>query len=126
MSKKKDNSSWKGRGEAYKNAKRAPIINEEEKHPKKKKKKKNKRSEHKHEYIPAIYYYHYISPHSGKKSVRVQCGTHCRKCGRIKGMLFMFVNMEDRIERFKKENPNYVEITLPDSWDYFKDKYIPV
>lgn len=126
MSKKKNPNSWKGRGEAYKNTKRAPIEDAPIPYVKKKK-KENKRSKHKHIYIPAIYHNSYSGFNSnGKKTEYITCGSHCKICGRVKNMRFMWFNSEDRIEQFKLDYPDYVEVYLPEEWDYFKNKSIPL
>lgn len=126
MSKKKDPDSWKGRGEAYKNAKRAPFEDAPMPHVKKKKKDK-KWKRHKHEYIPAIYHYTYID-YKNKKHDVTAYGSHCKYCGRILNMVngWWVREEKEKIERFKEEYPNYQEITLPDSWEYLKDNLIPV
>lgn len=120
--------SYRGASEKYKNDKKKLIDGYEKiPHKKSKKKKKNKRSKHKHEYIPAVYYNSYSGFNSnGKKTEYITCGSHCKHCGRVKNMTFMWFNSEDRIKKFKIENPDYIEITLPENWDYFKDKHIPV
>lgn len=118
--------SWKKMGVDYKDSKQPNIEEPRVKHVKKKQ-KKNKRSKHKHQYIPAVYHNSYSGFNSnGKKTEYVTCGSHCKECGRVKSMAFMWVNTEERVERFKKEFPDYVEIKLPDEWDYFKDKVVPV
>ena len=126
MSKKKDPDSWKGRGEAYKNAKRAPFEDAGMPHVKKKKKTK-KWKRHKHEYVPAIYHYTYISDFGDKKKHNFTTyGSHCKYCGRIMDMSSGFWTTEEKIKQFKEEYPEYQEITLSDSWSYFKDNLIPV
>lgn len=125
MSDKYD-KSWHKMGVDYKDSKQ-PHIEEEEKYKKKKQKKKNKRSKHKHEYIPGIYYSSYSGFNSnGKKQNYVMCGSHCKICGRVNNISFMWFNTADKVEHFKEEYPNYVEIVLPEGWNYFKDKNIPV
>lgn len=91
---------------------------------KKKKKKKNNRSKHKHCYIPAVYNMSYKT-NTGKVQNHQGFGFHCKKCGRVKNMSFLWTSYSERFERFKKEYPDYIEITLPENWDYFKDKVIP-
>ena len=91
----------------------------------KKKKKEKKWDKHKHEYIPAIYYQNWIGL-NGEPHLAIKCGSHCKICGRVNGMMYMYSNREDRIERFKEENPNFIEVTLPDSWSYFKDSCVPL
>lgn len=120
--------SYREVSEKYKNDKKKLIDGyEKTPHKKNKKKKKNKRSKHKHEYIPAIYYNSYSGFNSnGKKTKYITCGSHCKYCGRVKDMTFMWFNSEDRIKKFQIENPNYIEIILPENWDYFKDKCIPI
>lgn len=118
--------SWKKMSVDYKDSKQ-PDIEEPETKYVKKKKKHNKRSKHKHSYIPAVYYNSYSGFSSnGKKTEYITCGSHCKKCGRVKDMIFMWSNTQDRVEKFKKEYPEYVEVHLPDEWDYFKDKCVPV
>ena len=128
MSKKKDSSSWQGMSEAYKNAKKEPILNEDDyiSSKKKKKKKKAKRSEHKHEYIPGVYHLSYTNFNNDKKIEHITCGSHCKYCGRVKNMHFLWSHEEKRIKEFKEEYPNYIELTLPEGWDYFKNKNIPL
>lgn len=117
--------SWKKMGVIYKDSKQPDIEEPREKHLKKKQ-KKNNRSKHKHKYIPAIYHLTYFNLNSDKKQKHVTCGSHCQICGRVKNMRFIWTQEQEQIEKFKKEHPNYVEIKLPDGWDYFKDKNIPV
>lgn len=118
--------SWKKMGVDYKDSKQ-PDIEEPRTKYVKKKKKKNKRSKHKHEYIPAIYHNSYSGFNSnGKKTEYTTCGAHCKHCGRVKDMRFLWVQEEQMIERFRKEYPDCKEIYLPDGWDYFKDKIIPL
>lgn len=120
--------SYKESSEEYKNKKKEPLMNDGEYHHKKKKKnKKNQKSKHKHIYIPAIYHNSYSGFNShGKKTDYITCGSHCKICGRVKDMTFMWFSPEDRIKKFKIENPNYIEITLPENWDYFKNKNVPI
>lgn len=126
MSKKKDPSSWRGRGETYKNSKREPIVDDNTQAPfSKKKKKKNKKVDHKHEYIPGIYNMSYKT-NTGEVKRHQTCGYHCKICGRVRDMRYLWFNTEEKIAQFKKEHPNYVEITPPQGWDYFKDKNVPV
>lgn len=105
--------------EKYKNDKKNLVDGYKETPYKKKKVKKNKRSDHKHEYIPAVYRL------EGRPYQT--CGYHCKKCGRIEDLFFYFwFHNEEQIENFKKENPGWVEIILPSDWNYFKNKNIPV
>ena len=119
-------SSWKESSEEYKNNKKK-IIDGYEKTPHKKikKKKKTKRSNHKHEYIPAIYNVIYKQI-DGTEVPRQMCGQHCKICGRVENMYFLWYNTEDMLKKFKKNNPEWIELTLPREWDYFKDKNIPI
>lgn len=121
----KYNKSWHKMGVDYKDSKQ-PHIEEEGKYKKKKQKKKNKRSKHKHEYIPAIYHLSYIGALSNEKHEHITCGSHCKHCGRVSDMKFMWSREAERVEQFKEQYPNYVEIVLPEGWDYFKDKNIPI
>ena len=109
-------SSYREYSEKYKNDKKKLIDGYEEVPYKKSKKnrKKNKRSNHKHEYIPALYY----------KKNEVFYGSHCKICGRIQNFCFFFYDVENKIKRFKKQYPNYVEVELPEDWNYFS-KNIP-
>jgi len=109
--------SYKESSEEYKNNKKK-IVDGYEKAPYKKiKNKKNKRSNHKHEYVPAIY---------KRDNENFQtCGKHCKICGRVQDMYFFWKTSEE-LESFKKNNPDYLEVILPVGWDYFKDKKIPV
>lgn len=120
-------SFYKEASEAYKNEKKKPILNEDDyiSSKKKKKKKKNKKSKHKHEYIPAIYNMSYKT-NLGNIKYHQTFGFHCSKCGRVEDMYFMWSIPNERFDRFKKEYPNCIEITLPENWDYFKDKYVPI
>ena len=118
-------SSYKEEVNKYKLEKNSPFDDCGMPHMKKKK-KTNKRSKHKHEYIPAVYHHSYTGFNSDKKKEYTMCGSHCKHCGRIKDITFMWFNSEDRIERFKKEYPDYVEIHLPENWDCFRDKNVPV
>ena len=118
--------SWHKMGVDYKDSKQ-PHIEEEEKYRKKKQKKKTKRSKHKHEYVPGIYYNSYSGFNSnGKKTEYITCGSHCKHCGRVQNMMFMWFDAEEKAKRFKEQNLDYVEIHLPDEWNYFKDKCIPI
>ena len=119
-------TSYKEDSEKYKVKKKMPIIDEDaEKYPKRKKKKKNKRANHKHNYIPAVYNMSYRT-NLGNVKCHQTFGFHCDKCGRVENMYFMWSHHSERFERFKKEYPDYVEITLPEGWDYFRDKVIPI
>lgn len=111
--------SWKALSAQYKDKKHMPIDDTPMPH-KKKKKKKNKRSNHKHKYIPAIYYT------SGKDGTTY--GFHCKHCGRVKDMSYAgyWVCKNERLELFKQEHPDYVEIILPENWSWWKDKNVPI
>lgn len=114
--------SYRETSNEYKNKKKKLIDGyEESPHKKKKKKKQNKRSKHKHEYVPAIY----IRTYENGDSYNFY-GSHCKTCGRVKDMFcYWGAANEERLSKFKKENPEYVEIILPKDWDYFKNKNIP-
>lgn len=115
--------SYREASEKYKNDKKKLIdgYNDVPYKKIKKDKKKNKRSKHKHEYIPAIYNISY--KRIDGKLIRYQtCGRHCKICGRVENQYYA----DDRLNKFKEQNPNWIELTLPDEWDYFKDKNIPV
>ena len=116
--------SYKKSNVEYRDSKQ-PHIEKEPKH-KKKVKKKNKRSKHKHEYIPAVYHLSYVNFNDNKKNEHITCGSHCKHCGRVKNMHFIWSHEEERIQKFKKEYPNYVELTLPEGWDWFRNKNIPL
>ncbi len=120
-------SSYREASEEYKKKKQDhTFLGEKEiSHKKKKKKKKNKRANHKHEYVSAIYNMSYKRV-DGKVEKHQTCGAHCKICGRVQDMYFLWFNTDDKLEKFKKENPNYIELVLPEDWDYFKDKYLPV
>ena len=89
-------TSYKEENEQYKNAKRAPYIEDSRQHyPKKKVKKKNKRSNHKHEYVKALFH--------GKGYVEWSLGEYCKHCGRIKDrkMIWKEENLDYYLERYK-------------------------
>ena len=117
--------SWHKMSVDYKDSKQ-PDIEEPRMRHIKKKKKKNKRSKHKHEYIPGVYHLSYNGINSNKKHEHITCGHHCKHCGRVENMRFLWAQEEMLIRKFKDEHPDYVEIYLPDNWDYFKDKNIPI
>jgi hypothetical protein len=54
------------------------------------------------------------------------CGRHCKICGRVENIYFLWCNSDDKLKRFKENNPGWIEITLPREWDCFKDKNIPI
>lgn len=108
--------SYKGSNIEYRDARHTPIEDMPMPHIKKKQ-KKNVRSKHKHIYIPAIY---------KNNSDIVYCGSHCKICGRINSFIYTYSKIPERLEKFKKEYPDYTVVYLPDNWDYFKDKIIPV
>ena len=120
-------SSYREASEKYKDDKKKLIdgYNDALYKKIKKNKKKNKRSKHKHKYIPAIYNMSYKRI-DGKLEHHQTCGQHCKICGRVKDMYYLWFNTDDRLNKFKKQNPDWIELTLPDGWDYFKDKNIPV
>lgn len=70
-------SSYREMSEKYKNAKRSPIVDEEDtKYHKRKSKKKVKRSDHKHQYVKVLIHQpDFFSPWS--------VGKVCSICGRI-------------------------------------------
>lgn len=119
--------SYKGSNIEYRDKRHAPDLEgERNRHPKKKKKKKDKRANHKHEYVPAIYKHHYID-FKGKPRETEAYGDHCKICGRVRNYRYgSYSSTWNSIEHFKEEYPNYVVVELPDNWDCFKDKYIPV
>ena len=118
--------SWKAMSEKYKIDKKKLIDGyEDAPHTKKKKKKKNSRSNHKHKYVPAIYHMSYKRV-DGKAEYHKTYGHHCEICGRVKDMYFLWFDAENKIKEFKKENPDCLELILPEDWDYFKDKYLPI
>ena len=121
-------SSYREEINKYKHKKRCASLDDAGVVPHKKKKhKQHKKSSHKHKYIPAIYYNSYSGFNSnGKKQEYITCGSHCKICGRVSDMSFIWFNTEDRIEKFKKEHPDYIEMHLPENWDYFRDKYVPI
>ena len=111
----------------YKNSKREPIINEFERdrYPKKKKKKNKKQwKNHKHVYIPAIFYQK--AEFLKAKNLLTMTGTYCKECGRVQNMRFNWSRDDERITRFREEYPDCREIYLPDSWNCFKDKCVPL
>lgn len=118
--------SWKAMSEQYKLKKKSLIDGDEEvSYKKKKKKKKNKRSNHKHEYIPAIYHLSYKRIDGGVTEHQT-CGRHCKICGRVENMYFLWFNTDEKLKKFKEENPDCLELILPEDWDYFKNKYLPI
>ena len=119
-------SSYREEVNKYKNAKNAPFEDSGMPHVKKKG-KKHKKSSHKHEYIPAIYHRVHVKSVTGER-VSYDCyGFHCKHCGRVQDMHYIwgFCN-GDRVDRFRKEYPDYVEINLPDEWDWFKNSCVPI
>ncbi len=118
-------SSYREEVNEYKMKKNSPCEDRGMPHVKKKH-KKNKKSNHKHKYIPAIYHMSYVGINSNEKHIHTTCGSHCAYCGRVSDMYFMWSREEERVQRFKEEYPNYVEVTLPEGWDYFKDKFVPI
>lgn len=88
---------------------------------KKKNKKKVKRANHKHEYVPGIYYSSYVN-FQGKVVPTINYGFHCKHCGRIDNLYYLWD--KTRVEDFKKQHPDYVEIQMPENWDYWKNKTV--
>ena len=117
--------SWKKMGVNYKDSKQPNIEEPRERHSKKKI-KKHKKSKHKHEYVPGVYHLSYIGINSNIKHEHITCGSHCKYCGRVNDMKFIWSHEEEYIEQFKKQYPDYIEIILPQGWDCFKDKNIPI
>lgn len=116
--------SWKKMSVNYKDSKQPDIEEPREKYLKKKQ-KKNNRSKHKHKYVPAVYHLNF-NLNGDKKQEHITCGSHCKYCGRINDMKFIWSHEEEHIEQFKKQYPDYIEIILPQGWDCFKDKNIPI
>ena len=119
--------SWSEASNLYKKNKRERIDGyEETSYKKKKHPHKTKRSKHKHEYIPAIYYLSFTNFNSNVKHEHVACGRHCKYCGRVEDMHFVWLGGDTYFKKFKEKYPEYIEVTLPDEWDFFKHKNIPV
>lgn len=120
-------TSYREASEKYKQKKKSTLTDgyDDAPHKKVKKKIKNRRSNHKHEYIPAIYNVIYKQI-DGTEVSRQMCGRHCKICGRVEDIYFLWVNSDEGLKRFKQQYPEWVEITLPKEWDCFKDKNIPV
>ena len=91
-----------------------------------KKKKQHKKSNHKHKYIPAIYHRVHINAITNEKELYDCYGFHCKYCGRLENMWYIWSHNPEKIEEFKEKYPNYVEVTLPDTWCWFKNNYIPI
>lgn len=105
-------SSYKEMCNEYKNQRRMladdlPIIR------KKKKRKQVKKSNHKHKYRPMIFM------RKGRRLdnteyVTYNAGFACEICGRVDDFYFLWGNQEEKINYFKLENPNYIEVELPE------------
>lgn len=91
-----------------------PIIG------KKKKKKQHKKSDHKHIYVPAIFY----SPNSN--FIRLGYGFYCNQCGRIQNMWWCWNNYLDSLKKFEDQHPDLIQIELPQDWNWIFDKYLPI
>lgn len=114
--------SYKEETIKYKNKKQDhTFLEEEENFYKKKKKKKNKRADHKHEYIPVI-----VHDDTWCRFTIFDYGFVCKYCGRIKNICFNWGHNLDKFNQFKKEHPDFIEIELPENWDWIKDKYLPI
>lgn len=93
-----------------------PIIG------KRKKKKQHKKSDHKHEYIAAIFYA------KNSKSIigsPVNCGFVCKHCGRVEEVHFLWHRYLETIKQFELDHPDFIEIYLPENWNWFTNKYVP-
>ena len=114
-------SSYREKCNQYKNKRRmlaedAPIIK------KKKTKKKNKRSDHKHIYRPVI-----LTQKSQRTdAILYHTAFVCEKCGRIDNFYFLWNDIENQIKKFKLENPDHLEKELPEGWNVFSNKSIPI
>lgn len=120
--------SYNYSGVVHRDNRHTPIENEDEwiSSKRQKKKKKVKRSNHKHDYIPAVFSYNYVRK-DGKTCTFLSCGDYCTICGRIRNFCSRYSYYGyDSIEAFKLEYPDYVEIELPEGFNYFKNRYIPV
>ena len=91
-----------------------PIIG------KSKKKKQHKKSDHKHEYIPVIVYDKY------SKFAAVDYGFACKHCGRIDDMHFGWGRYLDKLKLFEEEHPDFIEVELPQDWNWLRDKCLPI
>lgn len=118
-------SSYREEINKYKLNKNIPIEDSGMPHIKKKT-KKHKKSSHKHEYIPAVYHNVYIKSIIYEKKIYDCYGFHCKYCGRVLDLYFTWDSLGNKIEDFKAEHPDYIDVTLPDNWDFFKDKSIPM
>ena len=120
--------SYNYSGVVHRDNRHTPIENEDEwiSSKRQKKKKKTKRSNHKHDYIPAVFSYNYVRK-DGRICTFLSCGDYCAICGRIRNFCSQYSYYgHDSIETFKLEYPDYVEIELPEGFNYFKNRYIPV
>lgn len=110
--------SYREECEDYKNKKKILALEEDQpqKHIKKKQKGK-RRSDHKHEYVPGIYYGVQYEPN---------IGFHCKICGRLKDILFVGVsgNPKRYVENFKASHPDYVEVHIEGQDSLFLHNYI--
>lgn len=114
-------SSYKEANKEYKYSKAIPL-NDLPIPYKKKKKKHHKKSDHKHEYIAAIFYA------KNSKSIigsPVNCGFVCKHCGRIEEVHFLWNRYLETIKQFELDHPDFIEIYLPENWNWFTNKYIP-
>ena len=101
--------SYKEDSENYKNAKHAPYIEDDrQRYPKKKQKKKVKRSDHKHQYIKALFH--------DKSFIPWSLGEYCSICGRINDRTMLW--NEITIQRYKEEYP-VVEINSDDIFEKY-------
>lgn len=86
----------------------------------KKKQRKHKKADHKHTYIPGIFY----TPHD--KYIPMGYGFYCETCGRIQDVHFCWQSYLEKEKAFEDQYPNARQIILPEDWRWFLDKYIPI
>lgn len=115
-------SSYKEESVKYKNEKQKLAADVPMPY-RKKKVKKNKKANHKHEYVPGIYYSSYIN-FQGKVVPTINYGFHCKHCGRIDNLYYLWGST--RLDEFKNKYPDYVEVQMPQNWDYWKNKNVPL
>ena len=118
-------TSYREASEEYKQKKKSTLTDgyDDMPHKKIKKKIKSKRSNHKHHYAPCVFYMT-----NSDNSLLPQVGFICDICGRPKDLLFFFSfsDQEKKVNKFKQEHPDYIEIILPKDFNFWKAKAIPL
>ena len=84
-------------------------------------KKTSTRSDHKHFYVPCVCYT------VNNDSVPLSYGYVCNQCGRILDMTFYsFCYLKENFEHFVEKHPDLIKVYLPEDWNWFKNKNIPI